>query len=130
MEGLGIDFNKGGAVLSAARKVVDFETIAQNGLVNLATVVGTDEMYPAKGTELYLPSTIGSVTKYEDAYHQSNFAALDTVSFLQATDYEDVIYQRIDRIILEPVRFTGSYLQINAVFEAEDGTTIGINSEA
>jgi hypothetical protein len=128
MRGIAIDFVKEGAVLSVTRQVTDFDTIVQNSLVNCGTVAGSDPLYSGRGTELYSGSDlIGRVTTYEDAYHASNFAALDTLNFMRASDYDDDEHEKIQSVALEPIKYEGAQLNLNAVVTGSNGTRRGIS---
>jgi hypothetical protein len=125
MEGLAIEFIKAGAVLAVTKKVADFSTIAQNGMVNIGTEKGSDPLYKKRGTQLYNSGVVGALTTYSDAYHAANFAALDTVFFLKSSDYAVSEYERVEAVALEPITYTKSQMNINARFEGEAGTVIG-----
>lgn len=71
-------------------KVSGKQVTAQKVLINLATQQGTDKLYPDKGTNL-LKQCIGAVMVNENAaQHISNFAALDTLYFINETDNLEV----------------------------------------
>lgn len=125
MEGLAINFVKSGALLAVGSKVSDFNTIVQNGMVNIATEAGSDPIYATRGTELYSAGVLGALTTYDEAYHASNFAALDTSFFLKLSDYTEVNYERVRLVELQPVTYTGTQMNINARFEGENGTVVG-----
>lgn len=125
MEGLALDFIKTGAVLAVNSKVSDFNTIVQNGMVNIGTENGSDPLYPTRGTKLYASGVVGALTTFEEAYHASNFAALDTTFFLKLSDYTVVDYERVRLVELQPVSYVGTQMSINARFEGETGTVVG-----
>lgn len=70
----------------------------QRYLINLATSVGTDGIYPDKGTELLEQSMGGLIVDYNGASHLGNFASLDTRLFMEdlgpeeRIDSDDAIY--------------------------------------
>jgi hypothetical protein len=125
MKGLAIVFEADGATLSSTASVSGFATIAQNGLVNIATIKGSDALYPKRGTALYSGGVAGKIPTYSLAYHAANFAALDTTSFIRSTDYSTVSYERLKKVSLKPALYEGTRMRLNAFFLGVDGTTIG-----
>lgn len=88
MKDIAIVFNGpyGNTFINLNDSVEGKNVTAQKVLVNLATIKGTDKLYPDKGTNL-LKQCIGAVMVNENAaQHISNFAALDTLYFINETD--------------------------------------------
>ena len=129
MKGLSIDFKKTGATLAVASSVTGFATVAQNGMVNIATSRGSDKVYPSRGTALYAQGVLGDLTTYKSAYHASNFAALDTLLFALDSNYEDDTDERLKSVKLLPVTYTGTTMRAQATFIGVDGTRIGKETE-
>lgn len=72
------------------RDVRDKAVTAQKVLINLPIIKGTDQLYPERGTDL-LKQCIGAVIVNKNAaQHIANFAALDTIYFINDTDGLDI----------------------------------------
>ena len=127
MKGLALQFSgASGITLAVTKKVTDFNCVAQNGMVNIACDKGSDFIYPDKGTTLYKDALAGKVPTFTDAYHYSNFAALDTRFFLKNQAPAGV--EVIDKVVLLPFTYTTAGLVLNASFSGANGTTIGITT--
>lgn len=125
MEGLAINFSADGATLSTTDKVEHFATIAQNGMVNIGTIHGSDPINTNRGTDIYNSGVLGKLTTYRAAYHATNFAAIDTEFYLRETDVDDPTYERVDSVTLEPKSYTNNVFTVNAFFTGENGSTVG-----
>lgn len=125
LEGLSVEFVASGARLDFSSRVSGFGTLAQNGLVNIGTVRGSDPVFPDRGTRLYRSGVVGEITNYNTAYHASNFAAMDTMFFLRRSDYVDSTHERIKTVKLQPVEFVGTRMRLQARFEGDAGSAIG-----
>lgn len=127
MKGLALQFSgAAGVTIAVTKTVTDFNCVAQNGMANIACSKGTDAIYPDKGTTLYKDALAGKVPTFTDAYHYSNFAALDTRFFLKKEAPAGV--EVIDKVVLLPFSYTSSGLVLNASFTGANGTTIGITT--
>lgn len=62
----------------------------QKMFVNLATEQGSDPLYPDRGTTLLAGAIGGVIVDTAAAAHLSNFAALDTVVFVNGGAYPDL----------------------------------------
>lgn len=92
MKDIAIVFNGpyGQTYIDLNNSVEDKNVTTQKVLINLATIKGTDHLYADKGTDL-LKQCIGAVMVNKNAaQHISNFAALDTIYFINDTDGLDV----------------------------------------
>lgn len=126
MKGLSIDFKgTSGITLAVTEFVTDFRATTQDGMLNIACTKGSDIIYPDRGTNLYKDALAGKVPTLTDAYHVSNFAALDTKFFLNSVIVDGG--ERVDKIVLEPFSYENNRLKINATFTGDAGTTVGIN---
>lgn len=63
---------------------------AQKMLVNLATERGSDPLYPDRGTTLLTGAIGGVIIDTASASHLGNFAALDTVVFVNGGAYPEL----------------------------------------
>ena len=125
MKGLAINFSGDkGATLAVGTLISGFNCFAQNGLVNIACGKGSDTIFPDKGTNLYKDALAGRVPNFSEAYHASNFAALDTTFFLK--QYENPNEEGIKSIILNPFSYVNNRLKLSASFIGTLDTTVGI----
>lgn len=85
MRDIAIDF-KGMCSLDPGREVVDRNATGQKCLVVALTVRGTDALYPDKGTDLVADFVGVNIVDAETSVHMLNFAALDALYFINATD--------------------------------------------
>lgn len=129
MKGLKIDMSQeNGPVFELESKVEGANTTVQNALINIATTLGADPIFPERGTQLLAQALQGRLVNLQAAQVASNFAAIDTTFFLAETEISTSPSERIQRIGLSPIVFTLNNLQINAEFDMEDGTTIGADA--
>lgn len=128
MKGLSIEFIKSGSVLDTNKAVEGFAALAQNGMVCIGCVTGSDPIFPAKGTLLYKKAVEGRISTYSAAYHASNFAALDTQFFLKESDADATGEERISKVTMSPAKFDASGLEVDVSFEGDQGTVIGLTT--
>jgi hypothetical protein len=127
MTGLKIQFDTSGPILDLENKVSGFAATAQNGLVQIGTINGSDPIFPTRGTDLLLSAVAGSVINIAAARHIANFAALDAKSFL--TSYEDPsVTERLEELKLSPVSLDYLSLHLETQFISTDGQVIGLLS--
>lgn len=67
------------------RETIDFSATVQNAIVNLGTRLGSDPIYPERGTNLFNDALGGRMVNEAWANHSANFAALRTLAFIQNT---------------------------------------------
>lgn len=97
----------------------------QKVLINIPTFKGSDKLYPDKGTSL-LQQFIGAVVVNKNAaQHIANFAALDTIYFINDTDGLDVNdpmgLANLDLELLDYSAMTGE-VKLTSVVYFPDGT--------
>ena len=63
---------------------------AQKCLINLATERGSDPLYADRGTDLFKSAIGGSLLSNNAIAHAGNFAALNTIMFVNGEDYAAV----------------------------------------
>ena len=124
MKGIKIQFQQNGASFDFSKPVENFENITQNALINTGTQKGSDPIFEDRGTDLFKDAAKGSLVDVNAATHASNFAALETIIFLQQQGLvtDDIILAKYE---LQPVQFTENGLQLNAIFTSSNGEIIG-----
>jgi hypothetical protein len=127
MKGLKINFQDTGALISTTETVEGNLTTVQNGLVNIATITGTDKAYPDRGTELFLNAVQRGIPSINLALQYSNFAAIDTLFFLRSTDLV-TDNNSAENVQLSIRNFTINKLSLDAQFTMLDGQEIGIEN--
>lgn len=125
MKSLKLIFKEGGAVFDFTETVDDFAAVAQAAIVTLATLEGSDQIYPDKGTILLQQASQGRLYTPNEMQHGINFAALDTFFFSRT--YNGAAYPRIaeDGIRLELDSIVNSRMQLNMLVTSTDGETVG-----
>ena len=103
-----------------------FDATVQNALVNIACDVGTDPVFPTKGTELYKQGVAGQLSDLAAAGHAANFAALDTLFFCRGVDVAGTAEERIKEIRLNPIFFGNQRVTLNGQFTGTLGSVKGI----
>ena len=116
MKSLKLIFEASGARLALDETVEGFEAVAQNGLVNVATELGSDKGDTARGTHLLRNALQGRVADLLTAQHISNLAALRTLFYLRNSDARDTTEERVEKLTLQPFEYDGEQLRINALF--------------
>ena len=80
----------GNTRLDLLNQVEGKDLTVQKVLINIPTYKGSDKLYPNKGTSI-LQQFLGAVVVNKNAaQHIANFAALDTIYFINETDGLDV----------------------------------------
>jgi hypothetical protein len=123
MTGVMLDFT-GARPMFGTTAVAGFQAIVQNAMVNIATRMGTDPLYPTRGTNLQTDAAAGRLIDLNSAQHSSNFAALETMTFSRATEGGDP--DGLSQVLLPPAQFSGASLRLEAQFQSISGKTVGI----
>jgi len=126
MRGVRIDFNNGSFDFNAPAR--DFETAVQNALVNVATDLGSDPLYPDRGTNLLLDGVSGRLINNAWANHSANFAAVQTLVFCQTVD-DSADTHRLQNFLLAQANIVGQKLTLSAQAVAADGQRTGLITE-
>lgn len=129
-KGIQITFSnsEGPAVVEFDKTRSGFNTVTQNGLVNLATHRGTDPLVPLKGTELFSEAVVGSLIDKSERDHALAFAAEQTRLFLRNQEIEQNITdpsEKINKVGLELLNIDFNKLEFNAFFVNTNGQTVG-----
>lgn len=84
---LKVDFNGDSNTIIHLDQTVDGkQTTAQKCLINLASVKGSSSLYSEKGTDFLKGVVSGATVNETYSQHICNFAASDTIYFINATD--------------------------------------------
>lgn len=86
MNGTRLTFEEGGPAFDFSGVATGLEATLQNALVNIGTQLGSDPVYPERGTDLVRDGARGRLMTSMWATHSVNFATMQTLSFLQNTD--------------------------------------------
>ena len=126
MKGLKIDFTSGANVINTTSTVDGLDATIQNALVNVATRIKSDAVFPNKCTSLLLKALAGKIVGINDAIHESQIAAIDTLFFSRDYDIKEPTTTRLGDIKMEPVTYDGKFLFITAAFTDQAKTrTVG-----
>lgn len=125
MTGIKIQFNGRQSEILPDQTVSGFDATVQNSMVCVGTVAGSDRMFPAKGTNL-LPSALqGRLINRQLAIHETNYASVDTLFFINETDAEGA-EERLAAVALQILNMTTEELQLEAQFTSSLGKTVGL----
>lgn len=89
MRGVKLSFTEHGADFDWSAPARDFDAVVQNALVNVGTELGSDPIFPSRGTSLLLDAVRGKMVNTIWAMHTANFAALATLAFSRQTNGTD-----------------------------------------
>lgn len=118
-----------GAALDLGNAVENKKVTEQQCLVNLATELGSDPLFPDKGTNLLRTAAAGGVVTAADATHAGNFAALNTLyfvvgqSFASSSSSSGILLANVD---LEAISVSGTVLTYTVTLSFTDGTRTDI----
>lgn len=125
MRGLKLEFGDEGVRIVPTEEVQDLDADTQNILMSLGTSKGSDQIFPDRGTNLFIRGLQGRLIDKITAGHEGNYAANDALFFVSNNDPFDETRERIRRIILTPVEFDGQNLDMSLELETTTGTRIG-----
>ena len=125
MEGLKLEFGSEGVRILPQEAVADMDADVQNVLMNFGISKGSDQVFPDRGTDLFLKGLQGRLVDDITAGHEGNFAASDVLFFVTENDRFDSTRERIRRIYLFPVTFDGQSLVMSLELELTTGRKIG-----
>lgn len=121
---LQLEFLDEGVRILPNQAVSGLQLEAQNACLNLGIQQGSDPIYPTRGTNLLLQGLNGRLVDDMAAFHEGNFAAVDTVFFLNSIDpFPD--NDAIIEIKLQVESYQEGKLEFNTVMLTESGAQIG-----
>jgi hypothetical protein len=124
MRGVKIDFTGAAPVFDFSNTVQDFNTTVQNSMVNLATQIGSDTLYPDKGTNLLMDAVQGLMINQQWANNSANFAAIKTIVFSQNNDLPGDPFS-LQTLSLTADVFNIYNLNFSVTAVCVDGTVVG-----
>lgn len=127
MQDIRITFSGDGSDIDLSAKVEGKALYMQKATVNIATEAGSDAIYEDRGTALLSSAISGAMVDRMMATHYGNFAALDTLSFINLQEYAAVsasgdLVRNID-VATNEYSIKDSYVEFTLTFEFADGTT-------
>jgi hypothetical protein len=121
MNGLKLVLDGKGGIELTDEVISGIDCVRQNGIVNLLTVKGSDKFFPSKGTTLLVSQVNGTIYDPTSAQHQSNFAALDTVTFLRLHEYDSEAGETIDTLQVVLLAMSPNTIKFHAFFSFTNG---------
>ena len=128
MRGVKLNFFGDSPVFDFSDTVKDFAATMQNAMVNFGTVLGSDPVYPDRGTYLLQDALQGRMLNLQWANSSANFAAVRTLVFCQSTEIPGNAYGLQD-LNLEAPTFNIYNLQFNVTATCTDGSTAGVAAQ-
>ena len=116
MTGIALKFEDGKALIDLGRVRSDVDHELQTALVVALTVKGSDTAFPTRGTTLHHDAVRGFLINFQSARHSANFAANDTMTFMNQTRT-----MTLTDLILDPVSFSNQRMTLD--FHGFVGTT-------
>lgn len=126
MEGLKISFEKSNVALNVTEASTGFDCTIQNALANIGTRKGTDYMYSNKGTDILLRAVQGKIVGLNDANHEAQIAAIDTLFFSREYETSTDGTIMLGSVAMQPLTYVGNALITTTSFTDLDQTrTVG-----
>ena len=114
--------------LLPSQAVTQYASTVQNALINVGTVRGQSRSLPEAGTNLLLDGQYGLMNNRQAAAHQANFAAAETMEWINQYTEDG---SGISGMWLEIAEFAPPRLSLSVVVKLSDqsqfGTTIPVN---
>jgi len=124
MIGVRINFSGAQPAFDWSQTAVDFDSTVQNAMVNLGTQLGSDSLFPDKGTYILQDAAQGRMINLQWANNMSNFAAMRTLVFSKNTDVPGDKFG-MQALTLQAAVFNVNRLQLAIFATCVDGTTRG-----
>jgi hypothetical protein len=126
MSGIALSFDRDGIRLMPDVSVSGLPAQAQAALLNVACSRGSDFMYEDRGTELMERAARDGIWSPGQAQHLCNFAAVDTLFFLRATEAATGPDSLKD-VGLTPGPVSGQGMEIDLYCESLNGQSLGLS---
>lgn len=119
MNGVPIKFTAQGPSLDFSRRVAGFAATVQNALVNCGTRLGSDLVYPTKGTTLQTDGAKGAMSNLVWAQQRADFAALRTLAFVRQMETSPI--HRIQKFQLKVTSLRRDRVGLRATAVSDSG---------
>lgn len=127
MKAIAVNFAASGARIDWNAEVTDFNATAQAALINYVTPKAAGErMLTDRGTDLLARAATGRLISQRSALHAANFAALDTVFFINRRGPES-LGEKLQTIRPVVVSMDTRVLKLSLELTSTQGTVVGIN---
>ena len=113
----------GGSRIHLDSAVEGRDSHIQNALVTVGTFLGSDPIFPDRGTELLDAAVRGALIDQASRRHYCNFAALDVLFFTRANDEQAA--PRVQVLEIIPESFDGKQMTAQSRFTFDDGVVVG-----
>jgi len=127
MKGLKLKKENNVWVLDTEAIVEGDDLLIQNAIVNIATIQGTDDVVPERGTDLAKELVQGSIHTKVEAQHACNFAALDTTIFMKDTAVTPE-QKLLKKIYISEESMDFSTLNTTVIIERKDNTVQSVQT--
>lgn len=129
MEGLKINFSKNNVYLDVGASNTGFNCTVQNALANIATRQGTDYIYTDKGTAILQSAVSGKIVGMNDANHEAQAAAIDTLFFSREFETAEDDTLKLGAVFIDPITYSGESLLLNTSFtDVAQTVTVGTST--
>jgi len=122
MTSLKINFDAAGWDVDFTKSVSGMDASAQVALVNIATELGSDRSAPGAGTNLLTQGLSGLLSNRRAAVHAANWAAAETLEFVNTNSPTE---EWLQGIWLELREFVPPRIELNAVIQGASGQSVG-----
>jgi len=123
-KGLKLDFIDGKVSLNINETVDGYVSVIQSISMAIATTKGSDKIYPDKGTVIFESALKGKLVDEQSAQHESTFAGLQTLFFLQRVKTDST--KSISDLSLVSQILSGQMLDIKGNVIFADGDELNL----
>ena len=125
MTGIKLNLDSDVPSLDFTNTVTGFDATVQNAMVNLGTLIGSDSLFPDRGTHLLQDAVSGGMINLQWANIYANFAALRTMVFSKNNNTPGNT-AGLQTLSLKASVFNLNRLQLFVQATCVDGSTRGI----
>lgn len=125
MTGLKLDFTPEGINILTSEMVEGVWANIQGALVNVGTGRGSDKTFVDRGTQLFELAVRNGIPSPNEAQHQANFAAVDTL-FFQREQERQTDADSPEALRLTPASLGAQRLELDLFYQTTDGRTFGL----
>ena len=127
MTGVKLNFSTDVPSLDFTQTVTQFDATVQNAMVNLGTLLGSDSLFPDRGTYLLNDAVSGGMINLQWANNFANFAAVRTMVFSKNNAAPGDEYG-LQNLSLKASVFNINRLQLFLTATCVDGETRGVSA--